>query len=1649
MNIAEHVRRAFSDKSVAIPSNDGFFGPGYNGDFDFTILFENVFFSLTPSVIALLLCVISLFTDRGRPTIAKRGILLWAKLVSIGVIFVVEIAKAVIWSGYQASQQDTTAALTETTIVASILSPIATIALGYLLYSDHVHTFRPSSLLSIYCTLSTVVEIIRSRTFLLRPSLNVVGGLSLVIAIFKVVIVVLQEIPKPLKQDDADEKLAQDAVAGFWNRTFVIWINSTLFIGFRRSLSMNDLGSLGPDFSSHSLVQKFERIWEASAKNKPHALTKACYRALFWPFVLTALPRLSYTALTFAAAFLLQALLQYLGTDNPSDDERKRLIAATFITYLGRSVSTTMYSYLANFTATRLRGMIVGQILKKNLRLAATTAAEAAALTHISADIEGILDSIRMVHDLWIGLLELAVGLYILSTIVGKAFFLPLVPIIISTFIGWYVGKRMGPATMGWNQAIQDRISTISAIMGQITGIKMIGLEQIIVDFIQGLRKFEIEKSKIARKIRIIMITFLPINYWFTPLVLVIGGRYWTIWKDGLEPVSVFTAFAFVSFLGDPVNALFNLWPDVNALLASFTRIQIFLNLPEAEDPRQLRNFATRTSLEETSKKPVNDLVQAAKERCISLLDVSINSIENDSVVLKNVNLSVSLNTLTIIIGAVRSGKSTLLKAFIGEAMPSSGKIQVLTKDIAYCGQSTWLPNITIRQAIIGLTDFDEERFQTVIRACALEHDIQQMEGGDSHMTGQNGSKLSGGQRQRLCLARAIYSLSPIVVCDDILSSLDAVTSKCVFEGVFGPEGFLQQQGRTAILATHATEWLPFAHQAIMLQNFEARSYTTPEEIQNLSRTVATIDAPSVSVADVNQPVEDNNNLIRVKEEVQNPASPMDSSLYRFYFQDVSPWMFALFLALILSVGTLEKFPDVYMRIWIEKDPTSTSYVWGMFGLSCLAMVINGAAAWLYQIVMIPKAASKMHLIYIKAVMRATLPYLTSTNNGSLLNRFGQDMSLLAKEMPMALYSVSYMTAILLTTVGMIVSGTKYAFVFLPFIAFILLVLQAFYLRTSRQMRLLDLEAKTPLYTKISETCSGIEHIRTFGWEDHVIDESLELLDYSQKSFYYMYSIQRWLLLVLDLTGTVIATILVAIALQWTHTTSQPSLGLSLLGMLNFSGIAQRMVLVWTNLETSLGSITRLKTFVKDTPKEEDGPDTKPAPDLWPAAGSVEFHHVSSSYSAGGEPIMALENINITINAGEKVVVTGRTGSGKSSFMLTILNFLHLTGTVSIDGIDISKVPREQLRRAITTLPQDPVIIPGTLRQNLLPFEPCMERLVAPRAEEKGKEPIVEDEEPVDIDDLDEVQVNDNAGNVIEVDEGGILHDGAVYQVLKDLGLEDYVLERGGLDVEIKLMEFSAGQKQLVAIARAMLHRLKYRTKIVLMDELTSSLDYDTDRRVQRALKIAFSKCTRIIISHRSTGLEDCDRILTLKDGWLTGQREIERDTSDDYDSPFDENEREAMRQTAANVQRAAQSEPLQAIPLSWMGADDAKRWLEETETETSGVDGSDANRPDVIHRRHIKASIKALRRAKQERDGTRSRKSTDSQAGSQRTVKSSASRRSNASGSSNVTAQAPNTSDEVGEGSQSRQIASQDPVVGDSSEAIKPEHADGRSDAE
>jgi ATP-binding cassette subfamily C (CFTR/MRP) protein 1 len=174
--------------------------------------------------------------------------------------------------------------------------------------------------------------------------------------------------------------------------------------------------------------------------------------------------------------------------------------------------------------------------------------------------------------------------------------------------------------------------------------------------------------------------------------------------------------------------------------------------------------------------------------------------------------------------------------------------------------------------------------------------------------------------------------------------------------------------------------------------------------------------------------------------------------------------------------------------------------------------------------------------------------------------------------------------------------------------------LQKFYLRTSRQIRFLDLECKSPLYTHVAETLEGLSTIRAFGWQEAFMKTNVERLDISQKPSYLLYCIQRWLGLVLQLLVAVMAVTVVALATNLTDTTSGGRLGVSLSQIVTFNSSLGFLLTFWTMLETSLGAIARLKGFQEGT-KSEDKPEETFIPDGdWPRTGAVEFKNVSASY---------------------------------------------------------------------------------------------------------------------------------------------------------------------------------------------------------------------------------------------------------------------------------------------------------------------------------------------------------------------------------------------------------------------------------------------------
>ena len=343
-----------------------------------------------------------------------------------------------------------------------------------------------------------------------------------------------------------------------------------------------------------------------------------------------------------------------------------------------------------------------------------------------------------------------------------------------------------------------------------------------------------------------------------------------------------------------------------------------------------------------------------------------------------------------------------------------------------------------------------------------------------------------------------------------------------------------------------------------------------------------------------------------------------DIRLYAYYLKALG-WPSAIGqLIFITSFAVFLKLPTLWVSWWADaemKNPGAEKgkYI-GIYGLMCgLSLLSFTTFITLMFQFGIPRSSNNLHQKLVDAVMNAPYWFLVSTDTGQITNRFSQDMSLLCLQLPFAFADTLLNVGVCVAGTVLITLASKYSLAIYPGLLGMLYVLQKFYLRTSRQMRLLDLEAKSPIYSHFIQTLNGLVTIRAFGWQQSSTAANATLLNRSQRPFYLMYSIQRWLNLVLDLVVASVATIVVALATQM-NGSSSGALGVSLLNIVTFSQDLTFLIRTWTDLETSLGAVSRIREFERDTPSEHLEGESTVMPSTWPTSGEIRIEAVSSSY---------------------------------------------------------------------------------------------------------------------------------------------------------------------------------------------------------------------------------------------------------------------------------------------------------------------------------------------------------------------------------------------------------------------------------------------------
>ncbi|KAH8125146.1 hypothetical protein FP744_10009586 [Trichoderma asperellum] len=1433
----------------ATACGDGFLGPGVwaegcRGGFDFTLSFEESILSVLPSALFLLLSIPRTVYLLQTPDKAKRRSAYTPKLI-------ISSAYAGIQVGCLALTASSRHLDTRFSIAAAVLSLIAACCIVLLSHIEHVKSIRPSFLLTSYLFTTLLFDAARLRTEWLL-SVNVAYAAVLSIStILKLALLVLENIEKRRILLDSNKSPSTESTSGPFNRGFFVWLNSLLITGWATVLTLHDLPAIYEKLSSEKLAVIFSKRWDKVTRGGRRA---SLFLNTVWILKLEiagiVIPRLAVVALTIAQPFLVSQALRFLSMpkDEHSDNIGYGLIGAFAFVFIGSAILTAWYEHVTFRVGAMIRGGLIGLIYRKILRLSTSDLNESSALALMGNDIETLAERANaLLIEAYANSLTVGLAVYMLYAQLGPVCVAPIVMAIISIVLCWFIGKILVKRQTVYQKATQDRINFTSEVLGSIKAVKMLGYTERFTDLLEDKRDQDLNVGKHYREMIVWANTVGNANVSLTQAATF--GAYAIVAKlSNNQSFSASQAITALSILNVMVNPLSFLLGNISAAYAAFgcfKRIQEFLLLDERIDSRQISpQLGVPAKSEEVESRrssmelrPLDRYTEEGERIFISEGDFSW----KEKKVLSNINVSFSQTqsgSLTTIVGPIGSGKSSLLKAILGEASSTGGRISLSTPSIAFCDQTPWVMNATIRDNIVAESGFFEDKwFDTVVEACDLAQDFARLPDGVSTVVGDKGVKLSGGQKQRLAIARAVYARKPVAMFDDVFSALDKTTERIVFARVFSKDGLLRRSRTTIILATHSVHLLPSSDHIIALgqdgqvieQGSFAKLRSSGKYIQSLDITDSHSDNDS---SDENSPkkdvVEEIKNLVQVSEgaeqenEAEQPVSS-DRSTFKYYFSAMRPLSLAVGGAYIFGQAFSSAFRAVWLTWWGDGRGRSSNDVGYWLSIFTLLAVIEAVLISLaimhFLLIIGPTVSKKFHTRILNAVMRAPMSFLSNSDTGSLINRFSQDLRLVDIDLPvnLAIFLFDVMTCISVT--GLAIGAVSYFAAALPFIIVILLLIQRFYVRTSKQLRILEIEHKAPLYSHFLESINGLATIRSFGWTLPYSTKTLSLLDSAQKPSYLLNCIQRWLTLVLDLVVAILTILLVVFAVTLRGKLNPALLGIALVNMMSLGLNLKGIILAWSQLETSLGAVTRIKTFEETTPSELLPHENYTPPEEWPSQGSLEFVELSVQYDSTAHPV--LRNISFTIRPGEKLGLVGRSGSGKSSLIQALFRMANTpTGQILLDGQDITKIPKPLIRQKLSCLTQDPFLFTNTIRFNADPL--------------------------------------------------GVHSDEAIVDALQRAAIWDVItskIDAGKNPLDEKMDEnfFSHGQRQLFCLGRALLKK----SSILILDEPTSNIDNQTDAQIQRVIKSEFKDRTVIMIAHRLDSLLEFDRIAVLEEGSL------------------------------------------------------------------------------------------------------------------------------------------------------------------------------------
>ncbi|KAH8655837.1 P-loop containing nucleoside triphosphate hydrolase protein [Xylariales sp. PMI_506] len=1292
-----------------------------------------------------------------------------------------------------------------------------------------------------------------------------------------------------------DERQAcREQTAPFFSRLVFQWITPLMHVGYQRPLESNDIWLVNPERSIELLEHRFKAAFEECvARGDKQPLLGAIYSTFKRDLLIGAVAQLMVVLSQTIAPFTLRFLINFAteaydaneaGTQGPSIGYGVGIVIVILALQVIMTLSINNYFYLGMTVGGETRAVLMSMIFAKALRLSGRARVGTAAsppmlpdgvqpgsdeakqwyenmlskdkgkggnkkakkgdketegddgwsngriLNLMSTDTWRIDQASGQFMMVWGSPLSIIMTIVLLLINLNYSALPGLGILVLSTPALAFAIRSLYRRRGAINKITDERVGLTQEILQSIRFVKYFSWETSFLQRLNDIRRREIRAIQILLAIRdgVNAISMsMPV---FASMVSFVT---YSLSKHVLSPAPIFSSLALFNSLRMPLQ----MWPLVVGqcidAYASIHRIQRFLMAEESTDDTQydpesdsaiLVRDATFTWEETAQTKACEGSDTASSEGSESA---------DKPFQIPHLNLSLGRKELIAVIGSVGSGKSSLLAALAGDMRRTDGSV-IFGASRAFCPQYPWIQNASVRENITFGKDFDREWYDRVTSACALVPDFHMLPDGDRTEIGERGITISGGQKQRVNIARAIYFNADVVLMDDPLSAVDAhVGRKIMDEAICGLLG-----NKCRVLATHQLHVLHLCDRIIWLdegrikaQGGYAELLANNEDFAHLMTLTSTKE--EATAKEKNEEVIADE-IAEAEEKLVRVETAKGATLMQVEERAVKAVSWDVYNAYLRSSGSLLVLPLVLVLLILSQGSNIVTSLWlswwtaGQFSLSegtyigiyatlgCVQAILMFLFA--VSISVFGTEASKVMLKRaITRVLHAPMSFFDTTPLGRITNRFSKDIDAMDNNLTDALRMyIMTIGQIVATLILVLVYYYYFVAAMVPLIL-IFMFAAGYYRHSARELKRHEAILRSNVFARFSESVYGISTIKAYGLQDHFVGKLREAIDDFDGAYFLTFANQRWLSIRLDCIGLVMVFVL-GILVATSRFSVSPSIGgLVLSYMLGIMGAFQFAVRQMAEVENNMNNTERIHHYGTKIEKEAPLVVGQPLPPSWPERGEIVFDRVQMRYR-DGLPLV-LQDISMHIKAGERIGIVGRTGAGKSSILSTLFRLVEISGgSITIDGVNISKIGLHDLRSRMAIIPQDPTLFKGTIRYNLDPFD---EHTDAQLWSALRQAHLAGDEDASDS---------------------------------QKLGLDTVVEEEG--------LNFSLGQRQLMAFARALVRD----AKIIICDEATSSVDFATDRKVQSTMEALKGK-TLLCIAHRLRTIIGYDRICVMDHG--------------------------------------------------------------------------------------------------------------------------------------------------------------------------------------